>query len=76
MLFSGQAAELAHYIPRDFHFLFAPFIALALYKAEINRNYLIVGAKVSLLVVGGIVIYFGGGRNTGVIMPVYLVIFQ
>ena len=67
VLFSGQMAELAHYIPRDFHFLFAPFVALALYKAEINRNYLIVGAKVSLLVVGGIVIYFGGGRNTGVI---------
>ncbi|MDB4026942.1 O-antigen ligase family protein [Candidatus Thioglobus sp.] len=66
VLFSGQMAELAHYIPRDFYFLFAPFIALALYKAEINRNYLIVGAKISLLVVGGIIIYFGGGRNTGV----------
>jgi O-antigen ligase len=67
VLFSGQVAELAHYIPRDFHFLFAPFIALALYKAEINMNYLIAGAKVSLLVVGGIVIYYGGGRHTGVI---------
>ena len=66
VLFSGQAAELAHYIPRDFHFLFAPFIALALYKAEINRDYLIVGAKISLLLIGGIVIYYGGGRNTGV----------
>ena len=66
VLFSGQVAELAHYIPRDFHFLFAPFIALALYKAEINMNYLIAGAKVSLLVIGGIVIYFGGGRNTGI----------
>jgi len=66
VLFSGQAAELLHYIPRDFHFLFAPFIALALYKAEINRNYLIVGAKISLLVIGGIIIYFEGGRNTGV----------
>jgi len=66
VLFSGQAAELAHFIPRDFHFLFAPFIALALYKAEINRNYLIVGVKISLLLIGGIVIYFGGGRNTGV----------
>ena len=66
VLFSGQMAELAHYIPRDFHFLFAPFIALSLYKAEINRNYLILGAKISLLLIGGIVIYFGGGRNTGV----------
>ena len=66
VFFSGQVAELAHYIPRDFYFLFAPFIALALYKAEINMNYLIAGAKVSLLVIGGIVIYFGSGRNTGV----------
>ena len=66
VLFSGQAEELAHFIPRDFHFLFAPFIALILYKAEINTNYLIVGAKISLLVLGGIIIYFGGGRNTGV----------
>ena len=66
VIFSGQAAELAHYIPRDFYFLFAPFIALALVKAEINMNYLIAGAKVSLLVIGGIIIYFGGERNTGV----------
>ena len=53
--------ELAHYIPRDFYFLFAPFIALSLCKAKININYLIAGAKVSLLVLGGIIIYFGGG---------------
>jgi O-antigen ligase len=66
VLFSGQAAELAHYIPRDFYFLFAPFIALAFYKAEININYPIFGAKVSLLVLGSIVIYYGGGRATGV----------
>jgi len=67
VLFSGQVAELVHYIPRDFYFLFAPFIALAMFKAEINMNYLIAGAKVSLLVIGGIIIYFGGGRQTGVI---------
>ena len=66
VLFSGQATELAHYIPRDFYFFFAPFIALALFKAEININYLIVGAKISLIVIGGIVIYYGGGRLTGV----------
>jgi len=56
VLFSGQAVELAHYIPRDLHFLFAPFIALAMYKAEININYLVVGVKVALLVLGLIVI--------------------
>jgi len=78
VIYSGQAAELAHYIPRDLHFLFAPFIALALYKAEINRDYLIVGAKISLLILGGIIIFYfpnrfysisgfdyGSGRNTG-----------
>ena len=66
MLFSGQMAELAHYIPRDFYFLFAPFIALSLYRAKININYLIAGAKISLMVIGGIVIYLEGERNTGV----------
>ena len=66
VLFSGQAEELAHYITRDLSFLFAPFIALALYKSKINMNYLIVGAKVSLLVIGIIVIYNGAARSTGV----------
>ena len=66
VLFSAQAAEIAHYIPRDFYFLFAPFIALALYKAEINMNYLLVGVKVSLLVIGGIAIEHGGVRATGI----------
>jgi len=55
VFFSGQAAELAHYIPRDSYYLFAPFIALALYKAEINVNYLLTGIKVSLLILGVIV---------------------
>ena len=74
VLFSGQATELAHYIPRDFHFLFAPFIALSLYKAKININYLIVGVKVSLLVLCTIVlgqVLFSGvhltHRPTGII---------
>jgi len=75
VLFSGQAKELAHYIPRDFHFLFAPFIALALYKAEINTNYLIVGTKITLLVLGAIIIFHlksgipWTDRPTGVINP-------
>ena len=57
VIFSGQAEELAHYIPRELYFLFAPFISLALYKAEININFLIVGVKVSLLVLGVIIIF-------------------
>ena len=50
VIFSGQMMELAHYIPRDFYFLFAPFIALTLYKTEINLNYLLMGVKVVVLV--------------------------
>ena len=57
VLFSGQATELAHFIPRDFYFLFAPFIALAFYKAEINVNYLLAGVKVGLIILG--IIIFG-----------------
>jgi O-antigen ligase len=52
VIFSGQATELAHYIPRDLHFLFAPFIALALFKAEINLSYLIMGTKFALIILG------------------------
>ena len=55
VLFSNQVYELAHFIPRDLHFLFAPFIALALYKAEINFNCLLLGCKVALLTLGIIV---------------------
>ena len=66
VLFSVHAAEIAHYIPRDFYFFFAPFIALALYKAEINMNYLLLGVKVSLLVIGGIAIAQGGVRANGI----------
>jgi len=56
VIFSGQASELAHYIPRDFYFLFAPFIALALFKAEINLSYLLNGIKFALLLLGLIVL--------------------
>jgi len=73
VIFSGQATELAHYIPRDFYFLFAPFIALAAYKAEININYLIIGTKVALLLLGVVVIYqYSEGlthRPSGVMNP-------
>ena len=56
VLFSGTGSELAHYIPRDFHFLFGPFIALALYKAKINISYLFVGVKIALIILGIIII--------------------
>ena len=66
VFFSGQATELAHYIPRDFSFLFAPFIALALYKTEINVNYLLAGVKVGLLILG-VIIY--NQLSSGVVRP-------
>ena len=71
VLFSGKSSELAHFIPRDLHFLFAPFIALAIFKAKINTKYLLSGVKVSLLVIGMVIIYFGEGRNhaTGIMNP-------
>lgn len=73
VLFSGKVTELAHYIPRDFYFLFAPFIALAFYKAEINVNYLLAGVKVGLIVLGIIIINQwspGIYRPSGVMQPV------
>ena len=73
VVFSGQAQEIAHYIPRDLYFFFAPFIALALFKADININYLLAGLKVGLIVLAMIVLqqllfenYSMTGRPTGV----------
>jgi len=72
VLFSGQALDLAHFIPRDLHFFFAPFIALAIFKAEINIKYLIMGVKVALLMLGIIILYQlldGNERPSGVMNP-------
>ena len=66
VLFSGKVTELLHFIPRDFYFLFAPFIALALYKSEINVNYLLAGVKVGLIVLG---IITGNQLLSGVYRP-------
>ena len=69
VLFSGQASDLAHFIPRDLHFFFAPFIALAIFKAEINIKYLIMGVKVALLILGIIIMYQlldGNERPSGI----------
>ena len=71
-IFSGQASELAHFIPRDLHFFFAPFIALAIFKAEINIKYLIMGVKVALLMLGIIILYQlldGNERPSGIMNP-------
>jgi len=52
VLFSDKATEQAHFLSRDLYFLFAPFIVLAFYKAEINISYLLAGVKVGLIVLG------------------------
>jgi len=69
VIFSGKAIELAHFLPRNFHFLFAPFIALTFYKAKINLNYVFAGIKVGLIVLGIIIInqlLSGVNRPSGV----------
>ena len=45
VLFSVKGVDQAHLLSRDLYFLFAPFIALAFYKAEINVSYLLAGVK-------------------------------
>jgi O-antigen ligase len=52
VLLSVKGIEQAHFLSRDLYFLFAPFIALAFYKAEINVSYLLSGVKVGLIVLG------------------------
>ena len=50
VLLSVKGIEQSHLLSRDLYFLFAPFIALAFYKAEINVSYLLAGVKVGLIV--------------------------
>ena len=73
VIFSGKATDLVSFISRDYYFLFAPFIAIALYKAKINVNYLLAGVKVGLIVLG-IIIYnqllSGVHRPSGVMNPI------
>lgn len=49
ILFSGKASELAHFISRELYFLFAPFVALAIYQAKIKLSVLLYGVKVALI---------------------------
>jgi len=50
ILFSGKALELAHFISRELYFLFAPFVALAIFKARIDISVVLYGVKVGLIV--------------------------
>jgi len=69
VLLSVKGIEQAHLLSRDLYFLFAPFIALAFYKAEINVSYLLTGIKLGLILLGIIIIYqllSGHTRPSGV----------
>ena len=68
VLFSGKIIELSGFITRDLHFLFAPFIGLAIYKAEVNFTKLLLGVKVGIIVLGAIVFtqYIRDGQLSGV----------
>lgn len=54
---SHKGFELLHFSSRTAYFLFAPLIALTIYKANINFNRLIFSMKLSLILVG-VVIYY------------------
>jgi O-antigen ligase len=57
IIFSDDMKILFHYANRELHFLFAPLIALAVFKANINQKTLILAIKLSLILMGGLVLY-------------------
>jgi len=61
IIFSGKALELAHFISRELYFLFAPFIALAIFKAKVNISVVLYGIKISLLVMA-VLVYLNVGN--------------
>ena len=52
ILMSDKSTELFGYVDRSLHFIFAPLIAVALFKATIDINKLILTMKFSLIVLG------------------------
>jgi len=63
---SDKPTELAHYISRELYFLFAPFIGLAIFKAKLSLNHLLLGIKLGLILLGAITI---NQHLNGVIRP-------
>lgn len=57
ILMSEKPLELLHFTNRDLAFLFAPLIALAIYKTDIDFNRLILAMKLSLIMIGGYILY-------------------
>jgi len=60
ILFSGKASELAHFISRELYFLFAPFVALAIFKTKINITTVLYGIKIALILLASLV-YINSG---------------
>ena len=63
ILFSGKALELAHFISRELYFLFAPFVALAIFKARINISVVLYGVKVGLIVLATLMFLNAGNLD-------------
>jgi O-antigen ligase len=57
IIFSDDMKILFHYANRELHFLFAPLVALTVFKANINQKTLILAIKLSLILIGGLVLY-------------------
>jgi O-antigen ligase len=72
ILLSGKALELMHYSSRELYFLFAPFVALAIIKAEADLAFLWIGIRVALILLG-VIAYYGVfidvPRYSGVMHP-------
>jgi len=52
-----SSAEVVGFLTRELYFILAPFSAMALIRSEINLNWLALGSKLGLLMIGGIVIF-------------------
>ncbi|MDC0390529.1 O-antigen ligase family protein [Candidatus Thioglobus sp.] len=63
-----KSTEVAGFLSREVYFLLAPFASMAIIKAKINLNWLVLGSKLGLFLIGIIVIYesfLGASRPSG-----------
>lgn len=63
-----KSVEVVGFLSREVYFLLAPFASMALIKAKINLNWLVLGSKLGLFLIGMIVIYesfLGASRPSG-----------
>jgi len=63
-----DSIEVSRFLTRELYFVLAPFVAMAFIRTDINFNWLAVGAKLGLLMIGAIVIFeyfLGVSRPSG-----------